>query len=50
MYKYITLNGDVYVRQERRAPKLLLSPFAIVTYASALAFSLYRYIHRKALL
>lgn len=49
MYKYVTLNGDVYVRQERPAPAVLLSPFAVITYASAVAFALYRKLHRKAL-
>jgi len=50
MYKYVILNGDVYVRQERRTPKFLLSPFAIVTYVNALSFALYRKFRRKALL
>lgn len=50
MYKYVTLNGDVYVREDRRAPSFMLSPFAVVTYASALAFALYRKFYRKAVL
>lgn len=50
MYKYVTLNGDVYVRTQPRNPSLLLSPFAVVTYTSALVFALYRKFYRKALL